>query len=110
MKKVKTTININSELWKRFSHLVIEERGYRKKNEIIEQFIREYVQRSEGKESHKINKAIILAEMSRIAGPLGVRRGQSYSAKEKNKFVILGGGEAGRAAAEDPILSPPRVV
>jgi len=61
MNKLKTTINIDSELWKKFSHLVIEKRGYRKKNEIIEQLIREYVQRSEGNKNHEINKAIILA-------------------------------------------------
>ena len=41
---VKTTINIDEGLWRRFSILVIEEKGYRKKNEVIEQLIREYVE------------------------------------------------------------------
>ena len=49
MKSVKTTINIDEELWKRFSILVIQEEGYRKKNEIIEELIREYIQRKGGK-------------------------------------------------------------
>jgi len=61
MNKLKTTINIDSELWKKFSHLVIEKRGYRKKNEIIEQFIREYVEKIEKKTNAVINKAVILA-------------------------------------------------
>ena len=47
MGRVKTTINIDEELWKRFSILVIEEEGYRKKNEIIEELIRDYAKRKE---------------------------------------------------------------
>ena len=43
MEKIKTTISIERELWKKFSILVIEEKGYRKKNEIIEQLIRDYI-------------------------------------------------------------------
>lgn len=43
MGKIKTTINIDEELWKKFSVLVIEEEGYRKKNEIVEFLIKEYV-------------------------------------------------------------------
>lgn len=45
MGKIKTTINIDEDLWKRFSILVIEEHGHRKKNEIIEQLIEEYVKK-----------------------------------------------------------------
>ena len=41
---VKTTIDVNDELWKKFSILVIKEKGYRKKNEIIEQLIRKYIE------------------------------------------------------------------
>ena len=61
MKKVKTTININSELWKKFSHFVIDEKGYRKKNEIIENLIKDYVKKREKKEESGITKAVILA-------------------------------------------------
>lgn len=32
MGKIKTTINIDEELWKKFSVMVIEKEGYRKKN------------------------------------------------------------------------------
>ena len=46
-KTIKTTINIDEDLWKRFSILVIQEKGYRKKNEVIEELIKEYVDRKE---------------------------------------------------------------
>ncbi len=42
-KSVKTTINIDEELWKKFSIKVIQEKGGRKKNEIIEELIKQYV-------------------------------------------------------------------
>jgi len=42
-KTVKTTINIREDLWKKFSICVIEEKGYRKKNEVVEALIRKYV-------------------------------------------------------------------
>ena len=45
-KAVKTTINIDEGLWKKFSILVIQKHGGRKKNEIIEQLIEEYVKKN----------------------------------------------------------------
>jgi len=59
--KVKTTINIDEELWEEFSLLVIKEKGYRKKNEVIEQLIKEYTRRREEKGIVKVDKAVILA-------------------------------------------------
>jgi len=60
MEKVKTTINIDEELWKKFSHLIIEEKGYRKKNQVIEQLIKEYVAKTTKQMiSSKISKAVI---------------------------------------------------
>ena len=50
MGTVKTTINIDEELWKKFSIIVIQEKGYRKKNDVIEDLIREYVKRKEKRE------------------------------------------------------------
>ena len=47
-KKVKTTITMDDELWKRFSIIIIKKYGGRKKNEIIEQLINEYVEKNEG--------------------------------------------------------------
>lgn len=43
MGKIKTTINVDEELWKRFSVKVIEEKGLRKKNDVIEDLIKQYV-------------------------------------------------------------------
>lgn len=40
---VKTTIDIEDELWKKFSIKVIEEHGGRKKNDVIEQLIKKYL-------------------------------------------------------------------
>ena len=43
MGTIKTTINIDEDLWKKFSIIVIQKKGYRKKNEVIEQLVREYI-------------------------------------------------------------------
>jgi len=44
----KTTINIDEELWKRFSIVIIKKHGGRKKNDVIEQLIRDYVEANAG--------------------------------------------------------------
>jgi len=43
MATVKTTISVEEKLWREFSIRVIEERGYRQKNDVIEELIQEYV-------------------------------------------------------------------
>lgn len=43
---VKTTIYIPDWLWKKFSMLVIQGKGYRKKKAVIEDLIKDYVQRN----------------------------------------------------------------
>ncbi|MEM2842136.1 MAG: hypothetical protein QW201_02410 [Thermoproteota archaeon] len=42
---VKTTIEVDDDLWRRFSLLVLRERGERKKNEVIVEILRDYVER-----------------------------------------------------------------
>lgn len=42
-KSVKTTINIDEDLWKKFSIKVIEKHGGRKKNDVIEELIQKYL-------------------------------------------------------------------
>ena len=49
---VKTTIDIDDEQWKKFSILVIKEKGYRKKNDIIQQLINDYIKEKEKGEKH----------------------------------------------------------
>lgn len=45
-KKVKTTIDLPENLWKRFSIKVIEEHGGRKKNDVIQELIEKYLKES----------------------------------------------------------------
>lgn len=42
-KSVKTTINIDKSLWQDFSIKVIKEKGGRKKNDVIADLIRKYL-------------------------------------------------------------------
>jgi metal-responsive CopG/Arc/MetJ family transcriptional regulator len=42
-KKVKTTIDLPEDLWRKFTVKVIEEHGGRKKNEVIEELISKYL-------------------------------------------------------------------
>lgn len=47
MGKIKTTITIDEDIWKRFSLIVTEKYGYRKKNQVIEQLIKEFIKEHE---------------------------------------------------------------
>lgn len=47
MGKIKTTITLDEEVWKRFTILVIEKYGSRKKNQVLEQLIKEYIKEHE---------------------------------------------------------------
>jgi metal-responsive CopG/Arc/MetJ family transcriptional regulator len=49
MGDIKTTISIDEKVWKSFSILVIQEKGHRKKNEVIEQLIMDYIRKKGGK-------------------------------------------------------------
>ncbi|MGC8912104.1 MAG: hypothetical protein ACP5K8_08510 [Nitrososphaeria archaeon] len=42
---VKTTIEVDDDLWRRFSLIVLRERGEKKKNEVIVELLRDYVER-----------------------------------------------------------------
>jgi len=46
-RSMKTTITIDEDLWKRFSIAVIGEKGLRKKNDVIIELIKEYVEQKE---------------------------------------------------------------
>ena len=45
-RKIKTSIAIDEDLWREFSIAVIENEGHRKKNEVIERLIKEYVKKN----------------------------------------------------------------
>ncbi|MCD6443587.1 hypothetical protein J7L70_01115 [Candidatus Bathyarchaeota archaeon] len=42
---VKITIEVDDDLWRRFSIIVLQDRGERKKSKVIAELIREYVER-----------------------------------------------------------------
>jgi len=44
---VKTTITIDEDVWKKFTLIVIEKYGYRKKNQVIERLIKEFIREHE---------------------------------------------------------------
>lgn len=60
---MKTTISIDDNLWCRFSVLVLKAGGFRKKNEVIERMIREYVEGEEGAEKVFLAEAEAFREM-----------------------------------------------
>lgn len=43
VKKIKTTIDVPEQLWKDFSIKVIQKHGGRKKNDVIQELLEEYV-------------------------------------------------------------------
>jgi metal-responsive CopG/Arc/MetJ family transcriptional regulator len=47
-KTVKTTITVDAKLWTQFGVIVLRKHGGRKKTDIVEQLIREYVEKNEG--------------------------------------------------------------
>jgi metal-responsive CopG/Arc/MetJ family transcriptional regulator len=53
MASVKTTINVDAELWRDFSIQVIKYEGYRKKSDVIEELIREYVEQKRGEKQNE---------------------------------------------------------
>ncbi|MEM2892861.1 MAG: hypothetical protein QW486_01785 [Candidatus Bathyarchaeia archaeon] len=62
---VKTTIEIDDDLWRPFSILVLRERGERKKNEVISELIKDYVERSGLTEGPQQLKYILQVEEER---------------------------------------------
>lgn len=43
-KKIKTTISIDEKLWTDFSVLVLQKHGGRKKNDVIEHLLKDYIE------------------------------------------------------------------
>ena len=64
---VKTTVEVDADLWRRFSLLILRERGERKKNEVIAELIKGYVERKGFAESTKQLEYILRIEEEREA-------------------------------------------
>jgi len=81
---VKTTIDIPDWLWKKFSMLVIQGKGYRKKKAVIEDLIKEYVQRNGSPPSQVVDR--FEAEKSAFQD---MRRELLSNQKYRGKFVAV---------------------
>lgn len=61
---VKTTLEVDDRLWKKFSMLVMRKKGFRRKNEVIEQLIRDYV---ESEAPYEMSDAMLSFDEERAA-------------------------------------------
>jgi metal-responsive CopG/Arc/MetJ family transcriptional regulator len=64
---VKITINVDDDLWKLFSLIVMHERGRGKRNEVIVELIKDYVERSSLPTNEKQLEYILQIEEERKA-------------------------------------------
>lgn len=85
---VKTTIEVDDDLWRRFSLLVLRERGTRKKKEVIAELIRDYVERRGFTEDLRQMKYILRIEEEREAF-LKVRDKLIQDPSYKGRFVAV---------------------
>ncbi|MEM2491032.1 MAG: hypothetical protein QXG96_02415, partial [Candidatus Bathyarchaeia archaeon] len=106
MAMVKTTIEVDDDLWRRFSILVLRERGERKKNETIAELIKEYIERRGMRGDRRRLEAILRLEEEREAFLRmrdGLLRDPSYAGKYVAVFqgAIVGCGEDKGKLAEE---------
>lgn len=85
---VKTTLEVDDDLWKRFSLLVLRERGGRKKREVIAELIKEYVERRGFTEDVQQLKYILQIEEEREAF-LKIRDKLIADPSYKGKYVAV---------------------
>jgi len=90
---VKTTVEVDDDLWRRFSLIVLRERGGRKKKEVIVELIREYVEK---KGLSSVNpqqlEQIMLIEEEREAF-LKIRERLIIDPRYAGKYVAILNGE-----------------
>ncbi|MEM1538482.1 MAG: hypothetical protein QXK12_07230 [Candidatus Nezhaarchaeales archaeon] len=85
---VKTTLEIDDDLWRRFSILVLRERGERKKSEVISELIKDYVERSGFTEDPQQLKYILQIEEEREKF-LKIRNKLVQDPSYKGKYVAI---------------------
>ena len=85
---VKTTLEVDDDLWKRFSILVLREKGERKKNQVISQLIKDYVERSGFTEDPQQLKYILQVEEEREKF-LKIRNKLVQDPSYKGKYVAV---------------------
>jgi len=85
---VKTTIEVDDDLWRRFSILVLREKGERKKNEVITELIKDYIERRGFTEDPQQLKYILQVEEEREAY-LKIREKLIREPGYKGKYVAF---------------------
>jgi len=85
---VKTTLEVDDDLWKRFSLLVLRERGGRKKREVIAELIKDYVERKGFTEDMQQLKYILQIEEEHEAF-LKIRDELIADPSYKGKYVAV---------------------
>lgn len=85
---VKTTIEVDDDLWKRFSLLVLRERGERKKNEVIVELLRNYIEQRDLPTDPQQLKYIMQIEDEREAF-LKIRDKLIKDPKYNGKYVAI---------------------
>jgi len=89
---VKTTIEVDDDLWRRFSIIVLQDRGGRKKSEVIAELIREYVERRGLPDDPWQLECILRLEEERSAF-LKVRDRLIRDARYRGKYIAVFGGK-----------------
>jgi len=85
---VKTTLEVDDDLWRRFSILVLRERGKRKKNEVMAELVKDYVERSGITKDTQQLKHILQLEEEREAF-LKVRDKLTQDPRYRGKYVAF---------------------
>lgn len=85
---VKTTIEVDGDLWRCFSLIVLRERGERKKSEVIAELIRDYVRRRGFTGDPQQLKYLLRVEEERDAF-LRVRDELVKDPRYKGKYVAI---------------------
>ena len=87
----KTSIRLDSKLWRRFSLIVMQERGERRKAEVIEELVRDYVQQKEALLDPSLLEVMSTFEEERRAF-LSMRAQLEADPRYAGKYVAVLGG------------------
>ena len=97
---VKTTIDVNEELWRKFSALIASRGIYRRKSKVIEQLLRDYVERGVLELAPSEVGAIVKFEREMEAF-LKLKEGFEKDPKYRRKFVAIADGKVVDSDADE---------
>lgn len=87
----KTSIRLDSKLWRKFSLIVMQERGERRKAEVIEELVKDYVQQKEALLDPSLLEVMSTFEEERRAF-LSMRAQLEADPRYAGKYVAVFGG------------------